>query len=163
MRQQLHQISQSTGDDIDLQNFKWLLVAYDMPLDSGSLGTFIQQIDGRTDCASIACLLNKVIRDMSASRQETVCSAYSALEARCQGTVCLKDIATQYNPSQDPHVMTGSKSEEQVFNSFMKGWETKGQQDRVSGEEFCEYYKDISAAMEREDHFEYLIRNAWNF
>lgn len=137
----MHKIAQSTGPHIDLENFKWLLVAYDMPLDSHSLGVFMQQIDGGAEAASISSLLDMVIPHITASRQDMVCSAYHTIQGRNSGSVTLKSIATQFNPSTDPHVMDGSKTEEQVFNCFMKGWETKGQEDTVSTGEFSEYYK----------------------
>jgi hypothetical protein len=33
---------------------------------------------------------------------------------------------------------------------------------KVTFEEFCEYYKDISSKIENDDFFELMIRNSWH-
>jgi len=44
----------------------------------------------------------------------------------------------------------------------MSVWETHKKDHIVTIEEFEDYYKDVGAAIEDDDYFELMIRNAWH-
>ena len=46
--------------------------------------------------------------------------------------------------------------------AFMSVWETHKADGIVTIEEFEDYYKDLSASIDRDDYFELMIRNAWH-
>jgi hypothetical protein len=67
-----------------------------------------------------------------------------------------------YDPSFHPDVKAGRKTADQVLCDFMSQWDTIKKDGIVSLEEFMEYYKDVSASIDRDDEFELMIRNAWH-
>ena len=56
----------------------------------------------------------------------------------------------------------GLKTADEIYLEFMKVWETHKADGIVTIEEFEDYYKDISASIDRDDYFELMIRNAWH-
>lgn len=66
---------------------------------------------------------------------------------------------------------SGTRSEQEVLSEFLDTFEIHHSQAnpnqqhrrdaRVNLDEFCEYYRNISASIEEDDHFELMIRNAW--
>ena len=67
-----------------------------------------------------------------------------------------------YDAGYHPDVQSGRKSHEEVLKEFMGVWETHRKDGIVTIEEFEDYYKDISASIDRDDYFELMIRNAWH-
>lgn len=50
----------------------------------------------------------------------------------------------------------------EILEDFMKQWDTIKRDGTVTVEEFEDYYKDISASIDKDDYFEMSIRNAWH-
>ena len=48
------------------------------------------------------------------------------------------------------------------MKEFMGVWETHKKDGIVTIEEFEDYYKDISASIDRDDYFELMMNNTWN-
>ena len=57
--------------------------------------------------------------------------------------------------------MAGKKSEEEVMREFMKKWDTQNSDGIITLDEFIEYFKDVSASIDRDDYFELMMKNAW--
>jgi len=58
--------------------------------------------------------------------------------------------------------MDGSASKNEILGEFMSQWDTQRKDSKVTPEEFCDYYGDVSASVEEDDYFELMIRNAWH-
>ncbi len=86
--------------------------------------------------------------------------AYDVLDKNGDGTVTIKDIEIAYDVSCHPDFQSGRKTKEEVLLEFMGVWETHKKDGIVTREEFSDYYKDISASIDRDDYFELMIRNA---
>ena len=44
---------------------------------------------------------------------------------------------------------------------YMSLWETQEADGIVTFEEFCDYYKDISAAVQTDEQFAAIMKSAW--
>ena len=44
----------------------------------------------------------------------------------------------------------------------MDQWDTQEKDSIITMDEFVEYYTDISAAIDSDDYFELMMRNAWH-
>ena len=72
-----------------------------------------------------------------------------------------------YNVKNNKVVLSGKKTEEDIYGEFIKIFEThhnikKGVSDkRVLREEFLEYYNNISMSIDDDYYFIEIIKNVW--
>ena len=100
--------------------------------------------------------------DMNDRRTDLVKLAYEKLDKNGDQTVNLEDMRIAYDVSFHPDFNSGKKSADQILQEFMGQWDTINRDGIVTLEEFCDYYKDVSASIDRDDEFELMIRNAWH-
>ena len=50
----------------------------------------------------------------------------------------------------------------EILSEFMDQWDRSKKDGIVTPAEFLDYYKDVSASVDRDDYFELMIRNAWH-
>eukprot|EP00831_Metopus_contortus_P080860 TRINITY_DN836_c0_g1_i1.p1 TRINITY_DN836_c0_g1~~TRINITY_DN836_c0_g1_i1.p1 ORF type:complete len:164 (+),score=52.25 TRINITY_DN836_c0_g1_i1:27-518(+) len=75
--------------------------------------------------------------------------------------VSLEDIAQLYKVESHPKFISGQKTKKEILEEFLGQWDTIKKDGIVTIEEFEDYYKDVSASIDRDDYFELMIRNAW--
>ncbi len=63
---------------------------------------------------------------------------------------------------------SGKKTEEEILTEFLDTFEMhsnmskpSGGDHRITWEEFCEYYNNISINFDNDEHFQLMITNAW--
>ena len=52
-------------------------------------------------------------------------------------------------------------SKKEILLDFMSQWDVHDKDNKVTYEEFEDYYKDVSASIDGDDYFELMMRNAW--
>ena len=87
--------------------------------------------------------------------------AYEKLDVNKSGCVTLDDIAKLYTVTSQPEVANGSKSEHEVYMEFMSLWDTQVKDGVVTFDEFCDYYRDVSASVDTDDGFVQIVTDAW--
>lgn len=87
--------------------------------------------------------------------------AYAKLDKNGDGQVTLEDVAKIYDASQHPEVLSGKKSEEEVYMEFMSLWDTQERDGIVTLAEFQEYYKDVSCSCDTDEEFIAIMNSAW--
>ena len=111
--------------------------------------------------------LRQLRGEMNEKRKEIVLKAFDKLDLDKSGKIELNEIKSLYNVKNHKDVLSGKKTEEDLYNEFIETFEThhnlkKGFKDkRVSKEEFLEYYNNISMSIDDDDSFISLISNAW--
>lgn len=100
--------------------------------------------------------------DLNPQRRALVSLAYKKLDRTGDGYVDLKDLSKAYDVTQHPKFITGEMTKNQVLEEFMAQWDTGKKDNKVTKEEFENYYADVSASIDRDDYFELMIRNAWH-
>ena len=100
--------------------------------------------------------------EMNERRLGLVRLAYNKLDRDHSGLVDLNDIATAYDVSQHPKFKSGEMSKNDILSEFMAQWDTNIRDNKVTLDEFIDYYKDVSASVDEDDYFELMIRNAWH-
>jgi len=73
----------------------------------------------------------------------------------------LDDIALLYDVSKHPDVVNKKKDPMEVFKEFMRLWDTQVADGIVTFEEFCDYFKDVSASIDEDDYFALMMQNSW--
>lgn len=105
---------------------------------------------------------------MNERRQKIVMQAFRKLDKDGSGIVDIDDIKGVYNAGKHPDVKSGKKSEDQILCEFLDTFEMHynmehGTKDRkITGEEFVDYYSNVSASIDDDDYFDLMITNAWN-
>lgn len=112
--------------------------------------------------------LREIRGDMNNFRKGFVDQAFNKLDTDKSGVIEFHEIASIYNCSKHPDVISGKKTEKEVYQEFMTTFqihsELKGKgknDDSITREEFQEYYENISASIDRDDYFELMMKNCW--
>jgi Ca2+-binding EF-hand superfamily protein len=99
--------------------------------------------------------------EMNDRRKKCVRMAFNILDTDGSGEVTADDLVDKYDFSSDPEVKSGKKTKQEAMRQFMKQWDRIEGDGIVTFDEFCDYYKEISASIDGDDYFELMIRNAW--
>jgi Ca2+-binding EF-hand superfamily protein len=103
---------------------------------------------------------------MNSKRRALVNQAFDIIDADKSGELTIDDLRGVYNAKQHPDVKAGKKTEEQVLNEFLKTFENmydvyRIDDDKVTRDEFIEYYNFVSASIDNDQYFELMMNNAW--
>jgi Ca2+-binding EF-hand superfamily protein len=100
---------------------------------------------------------------MSQKRKHFIYYAFDLLDKDGNGFLTVEDLQGRYDVSKHPDVLEGRMTEEEALVDFAKQWDDENAPDgKVTPKEFLEYYKDVSASIDRDDYFELMMRNAWH-
>ena len=99
--------------------------------------------------------------DLNEDRLQYIKGAYDKLDVNKDGLVKLDDIASLYDVSQHPDVMAGRKTPTEAYKEFMSMWDTQVADGIVTFDEFCEYFKDVSASIDTDEYFAAMMISAW--
>ena len=111
--------------------------------------------------------INQLRGPMNQKRKDIVTKAFNKLDIDRSGFIDMEEIKYNYNAKNNPDVKTGKKTEEEVYTEFMDTFKanhilkTGPRSKRVTYEEFLDYYNNISMGISDDDHFIFLIQNAW--
>ena len=106
--------------------------------------------------------LRGVRGDMNANRRQFVEIAFKKLDKTGNGIVDIQDLVNTYDVSFHPKYKSGEMSKNDILNEFMSQWDTCVKDNKITLEEFVEYYNDVSASIDEDDYFELMMRNAWH-
>ena len=111
--------------------------------------------------------LNQIRGPMNQKRKDIVTKAFNKLDIDRSGFIDMEEIKHTYNAKNNPDVKSGKKTEEEVYSEFMETFKANHilkagpRTKRVTYEEFLDYYNNISMTINDDDHFVFLIQNAW--
>ena len=120
---------------------------------------FDKNNDGRVNYDEF---LRGIRGDLSDRRKALVRMAFNKLDKTGDGLVTLADLEGTYNVEFHPKFKSGEMSKKDILQDFMKQWDLHHRDNKVTYEEFEEYYKDVSASIDTDDYFELMMRNAWH-
>lgn len=118
--------------------------------------------DGSVDFSEF---LAGIREPMSERRMLFVRMAFDLMDKDGNGVLEVSDIIDVYDARKHPEVISGRKTEKEVFAEFLDTFEASGggQRDgKVTFDEWMHYYANISAAIDDDDYFELMMRNAWH-
>jgi hypothetical protein len=89
--------------------------------------------------------------------------AFDILDTDRSGVIEPHELAQRYDPSRHPDVLAGRRTAQQILEEFLETFDVGGEKDgRVTRNEFRNYYTNLAAAIDNDDYFELMIRNAWH-
>jgi Ca2+-binding EF-hand superfamily protein len=117
----------------------------------------------RNGSISIEEFLQGLRGPLSAARRSLVNLAFDTLDRAGKGLVTPEDIVGVYDASKHPDVVSGQRSAADVLREFLDTFDVGGIVDgKVTRQEFENYYSNLSAGIEDDQYFEFMIRRAWN-
>ena len=154
----------NNGDrKMDRNEFMWGLRENGHTLSPSEFERIFKYFDKNNDGRiSYDEFLRGIRGEMNERRTNLVKMAYRKLDRDGSGLVDLNDIGQAYDVSQHPKFKTGEMSRNDILTEFMAQWDTQNRDNKVTIEEFIDYYKDVSASIDEDDYFELMIRNAWH-
>nr|XP_039273865.1 calcyphosin-like protein [Styela clava] len=100
---------------------------------------------------------------MSHNRISIIEKAFNKFDKSNDGIVTVADVRGAYNAKHHPKFKNGEWTEEQVFGTFLKNFDSPTDPDlKVTKEEFINYYAGLSASFDTDMQFDYMMRNAWD-
>ena len=149
---------------IEKNELMWGLKDFDIHLSEEQTGVLMKHFD-RDGSGSID--FNEMLRalrgDLSEKRIACIRMAYDKLDVNKDGLVKLDDIAQLYDVSQHPDVISGKMTPEEAYKQFMSLWDTQVADGIVTFDEFCDYYRDVSASIDTDEYFAVMMKNAWKY
>ena len=99
--------------------------------------------------------------------------AFEKIDGNGNGVLELDDIREKYNARFHPDVVANKKTEDEILQEFLETFEVHRQCSRsdeasvkgdgkVTFNEFCDYYSNVSASIDNDQYFELMMTNAWN-
>jgi len=165
---QFRLMDDDNSGELSYQEFATALSSYRIGVADEDL-TLVFKIVDRDHSGSVNYdeFLRSIRGTMNSFRKNLVQAAFNKLDRDGSGVIDIRDLADVYNAKSHPDVRSGQKTEEDVLNEFLETFEThhnlgSGTRDhRVTYEEFEEYYNNVSASIDNDQHFELLMNNAW--
>ena len=100
---------------------------------------------------------------LNEKRKGLILLAFDVMDKDGNGILEPDDVVNAYDAKRHPEVLAGKKTENEVLTEFLDTFDVGGEKDgKVTKNEFLNYYKNISASIDRDDYFELMIRNSWH-
>jgi Ca2+-binding EF-hand superfamily protein/WD40 repeat protein len=157
-------IMDDSGDrKLSKEELKYGLQDYGMPLSSAELEDLFQIFDADgSGSISFNEFLLRLANPMNTRRVNLVDKAFNILDCTGDGTVTVEDIMKTYDVSLNPEVIAGKITADEAFRAFLDAFDSGEKDGIVTRDEFRDYYRLISAAIDSDDYFELMLRNAWH-
>ncbi|NXI11926.1 CAPSL protein, partial [Irena cyanogastra] len=99
---------------------------------------------------------------MSNARKEIVMQVFQKLDKTGDGVITIDDLRGMYNAKYHPKYLNGDWTEDQVFRAFLDSFDSPYDKDeKVTTEEFMNYYAGVSASIDTDIYFIIMMTNAW--
>jgi Ca2+-binding EF-hand superfamily protein len=86
---------------------------------------------------------------------------YDKLDKNGDGMVTIADLELIYDVSSNPDVVLGKKSKDEVYSEFINVWDSGVKDGIISREEFEDYFRDVSAGIDKDEEFAFMLNNCW--
>ena len=116
-------------------------------------------------------LIQTIIEPISPNRKLIIQKLYDNFNKDNNGKVSINEIKMSFNARRHPDVISGKKSEGEIFGQFLDNIESyreylenmKGVYDNnMNLEEFINFYNEVGVGIEDDKMFEFMINNCWN-
>jgi Ca2+-binding EF-hand superfamily protein len=99
---------------------------------------------------------------LSFEREDLVSAVYAKLDKDMERIVAIEELSKYFSGADHPLVTIGGFTEKEALEHLLQSFEVKGKMPRkVLYEKFCDYYADLSAAIEDDSYFETIVRSNW--
>ena len=100
---------------------------------------------------------------LSAARASIAEAAYNKLDRSGSQQVTIGDLVDNYDVTPNPELVNGRKTVDQLRQEFQQAWSSTNRAQVVSLAEFIDFYRDVSPTIIKDEFFQNMVRNSWNF
>jgi len=148
---------------ISRDEFKYGLQDIGLKLEKMDLEILMQVLDGNRDgVIDFDEFLVAIRGNLNERRKDLIAMAFQRLDKDGDGAATFDELCEVYDTSHHPQVKSGKMTNAQCLKQFISQWDTRDHDGIITYEEFLDYYKNVSASIEKDDYFELMIRNAWH-
>ena len=169
MSRQFKIFDDNNSGSLDKDEFTKAIKDYGVDVEEVDIGNLFKTMDldgsGEIDFNEF---LRTIVGEMNQFRTNLVEQAFRTLDVNLDGAISVEEFHAKYNALQHPDVRSGKRTEEEVLVEFMETFqahhnrETGTKSDnKITQEEFVEYYNHVSANIESDSYFDTMITNAW--
>ena len=158
-------IMDDSGDgELQFVEFKKAMNEMDFSLNDKDLHRIFDHFDADASrTISYEEFIQGVRDPLTPNRLDLINMAFKVIDKDGSGVIEAAEVASCYDASKHPEVMSGRKTEQAVLSDFLSTFDVGGVVDGcVTLQEFTNYYHNISASIFNEEYFELMIRNAWH-
>ncbi|XP_076321884.1 calcyphosin-like protein [Tachypleus tridentatus] len=157
-------IMDDSGDrKLDLEEFSKGLHDYGVDLDNSEIENLFNDIDkDNSGNLNFDEFLKALRPPMSQARLNLIEQAFRKLDRTGDKVITVDDLRGLYNARYHPKYQNGELTENQVFELFLKSFDSPSNPDaKVTWEEFVNYYSGVSASIDTDAYFDLMMRQAW--
>ncbi len=99
----------------------------------------------------------------NANRQAWIDKAWNKVDKDGNGYVTAFDLRNLFDCSQHPKIISGEMCFDEVFTQFLQSFGDKNKDGTITRAEWNDYYAAVSASIERDEHFNELVKSCWKF
>eukprot|EP01012_Entosiphon_sulcatum_P004784 TRINITY_DN1197_c0_g1_i1.p1 TRINITY_DN1197_c0_g1~~TRINITY_DN1197_c0_g1_i1.p1 ORF type:complete len:340 (-),score=62.32 TRINITY_DN1197_c0_g1_i1:1897-2916(-) len=125
---------------------------------SAIMSTLDKDMDGSI---SFDEFLLAVRGDMSEIRKQCVREAFCKMDYNKNGVLTVEDIRAFYCAKYHPKVLSGEMTEEAALQKFLNTFDFD-HNGVITAKEFEDYYNAVSASIDDDDYFVFMMQRAWN-
>ena len=157
-------IIDDNGDrKVDKHEFQKAVSEVHVDLSLGEIDRVFKGFDANSDgVISLEELLSVLRGPMSEARKQVVAAAFRKIDYNQDGKITLHDLQVKYKAARHPEVLAGNMTEQQVYNSFLTGWDTRDANGIVTYAEFQDYYNGVSCSIDDDEMFIMTLISAWD-
>ncbi len=128
-------------------------------MDPEDIRLLFQYIDqDRQGYIGLQQLLKGVQNPVSTTRHSLINNTFQKLDSGL-GYLDPVDVVESYNASGHPEVVSGQKSESQVFQDFLDSFDL--QSEKISFNQWKQYYENVSQGVMDEEYFSQMMMKTW--
>ena len=111
------------------------------------------------------------VGEMNERRKRLIRILFDSFDKNKTGFVNLDEIRNSYSPNEHPDVLSGKKTEDEVLAEFLdtlqyhfsllKNNKEGNKGNKISFDEFLEFFNNISVGIEDDDYFENMIKSGF--
>ncbi|CAG2062188.1 unnamed protein product [Timema podura] len=137
-----------TGLDLDAEEVKLLFEKFDQD-GSGSI--------------SMDEFLAEIRPPMSQSRLRVIDESFKKLDKTGDGVITIDDLKNVYSVKFNPRFMNGEETEDDILKRFLNNFQRNDENvdDKVTKEEFINYYSGVSASIDQDVYFDLMMRQSF--
>lgn len=157
-------MDEDQNGSINLNEFQRALKESKLHLSSSDMQNLFYFFDSNHDGSIDFTEFMLGIREpMNERRMLFVRMAFDIIDKDRNGVLEVNDIVDVYDARKHPEVISGRKTEQEIFTEFIETFDIDHLHDgKVSFDQWSRYYANISASIDDDDYFELMMRNAWH-